>query len=305
MAVTITKDVVQAPARKPLSVFAVALVQERARFRSTRHQVATQCGVQYSQVESWEKGESVPDVQTFKRLVGLFRRLAATPPNWGGTGERATLADKAAIDIQREVQKIKEPEKVPAPESFGSGLKRIRMANRMSLADLGEVVGLGGTSIANWESDRNAPYAYNLGKLYEVLPELKAAIEVGSVRRPMSGNKPVEAESPQLSIVKSEPANASNAVAEAKPAEAPAMIAPEEHARVMSERRPVRADSIKSIAELATAYGLSRAAMLVAKRRLDELRGKLAEAQLESDRANAAHDQALADLDARAAEPDK
>jgi transcriptional regulator with XRE-family HTH domain len=303
MAVTMTKAV-QAPARKALSVFATALLQERAKFRATRHTVASQCGVQYAQVEAWEKGESVPDVQTFKRLVGMFRRLAATPPNWGD-GARATLADKAAIDIQRDVQKIKEPEIVPPPESFGSGLKRIRMANRMSLADLGEVVGLGGTSISNWESDRNAPYAYNLGKLYEVLPELKTAIDVGSVKPPISGTgsnaRPVEAAAPQLTLVKAEPANASNVPEaapakpiepEAKPAEEPASVA-------------VRTILKPSIAEAATSYGLSRAAMIVSQRRLEELRGKLAEAQLEYDRSKAAHDQALADLDARAAEPDK
>lgn len=307
------------PVAKPaLSVFATALKQERARWKYSRHEIADQCGVRVSDVEAWEKGEAVPDVQRYKRLVGLMRRLANTPPNYSRGTDRATLEDRAVIDIQREALRIKEPEKAPEPELFGAGLRRIRIENKIGQTELGELLGCGGSAVANWEMDRNPPAADRVPRLYEVLPELKTAIDVGAVKAP----EPTKAswsrersaqfdaarhvEQPALAIVPPEPepkqmtTPASESVSEPKQMTTPAPIPPPAPPPAMLI---TKADD--PIADAANRYARARRALLLVKRKHDELIAAVHDARLAMEKANAEHEAALAAFDAVAAEPEQ
>lgn len=287
-------SIVQKPAR---SVFAVALLNQRSLFRYTRHDIADQCGVSVRDVEAWEKGEAVPDVQRYKRLVGMMRKLASTPPNYSRGTDRATLEDKIVVDIQREALKQKEPEKVPEPESFGAGLRRIRKENGLTTAELADIVGFSKSAVSNWEGDGgNAPAQANLEMIYEVLPELKAAIDVGSVKAPIisrqtSGHKPRHVAQPQLAIVKDETTKPEPVIFDPPP---PAPSAP---AAVLITKPG------DPFADVANRYAAARRSMLLTQRKHAELQGQLADAKLAMEKAREEHDVALAAFDAIAAEP--
>lgn len=261
--------------------FAIALQRERQRHHASRYEVADACGCSQRDVERWERGEAVPSVQQFKRLVGKYRRLAATPPNYSTGTERTTLAEKALADIQRDALQTKEePEKLPEPVSFGSGLKRIRLENKVSAATLGEIVGLVGTAIANWEADRNAPSQANLEKLYSALPELKAAVDVGAVNKPLQ-KRPGPA-APTLVVVKSEPV-------EEEPANT--------NATKPEPAGPEPAKPAPTLAEAATKYAEVRVAMHAAKLRFEAAAAALEAAEIAWQESKKAHLDALKALD--------
>lgn len=286
--------------RPAASVFATALKQERARFQYSRHEVADQCGVSVGKIDEWERGESVPDPQRFKRLVGMMRRLAATPPQWGD-GSRSTLADKTALDIQKEVARIKEPERVPEPEEFHIGLKRIREANGISRSAFAELLGLVSGAVGNWEANACGPSGDNIERIYELLPELKTAVDVGAVKAPVIARKTrgrtpkhlAEPAQPTLTLVKTEP----------EPVPVNDSVKPEPIPEPAPQ--PVSYERAPDLVSLSKRYGKARAAMLVSQRLVEELRGKLADAQVTYDKARAEHDEALAALDAVAAEPER
>lgn len=296
------------------SIFAQALLQERLLRQYSRHQVADHCGIGVPQYERWEKGEGVPTVQQYKRLCGMFRRLVATPPKYGD-GARATLQDKAVIDVQRELQREapqQEPEKAPEPETFGAGLARIRRENKMSASELGELLGCGGTAVLHWEADRNSPAGDKVQRLYVILPELKTAVDVGAVKKPdikrgawsyeraeqtnAALPLPAEPAQPQLAIVKpelksesvkptlnTEPAPA--IAEERKPAQpaAPAM-------RVTKPGDPV--------ADASNRYASARLNWLRATKAMNAAMAALADARLAHEKAQREHDEAQAALDA-------
>jgi transcriptional regulator with XRE-family HTH domain len=246
----------------------------------------------------------------------MFRRLVATPPKYSD-GARATLQDKAVIDVQREVMREnqhKEPEKVPEPETFGAGLRRIRLENKLSATELGDLLGLrGGTAVLHWEADRNSPAADMLARLYVVLPELKAAVDVGAVKAPdvkrqawstarAAAHRAAEPVQPQLAIVQPEP----ELVKPALNTEPAPMITPEEHARIMSERKPAqRAEPAMKItkpgdpvADASNRYAQARLTWLRAMKAYNTAEAALAAAREARDKAQREHDEAQAQLDA-------
>jgi transcriptional regulator with XRE-family HTH domain len=234
-------------------------------------------------------------VQQFKRLVGKFRKLAATPPNYSTGTERTTLAEKALADIQREALQNREPEKIPEPESFGSGLRRIRNENRVSAAVLGEIVGTVGGAISNWESDRNAPCGENLEKLYAALPELKAAVDVGAVKPPVMkrpGAAGKLATTPTLVVVKSEPIE--------EPIEEPANTNADARARE-PEQLELEPETLSkastTLADAAVRFAEARVAMQLAKQRHEAAVAALHAAERAWREAEHAHDEALQALD--------
>jgi len=171
--------------------FQQALLIQRARLQLKRREIANQCAVPEDTVYRWERGESVPNVQQFKRLVGLMRRMISHPPAWGvmaGSIVASTRFDQQRAelaDFEKENRHI-EPEVRPPPVTFGAGLRAAREENESYQKDLGEVIGVEQSTISAWERDETLPVQDNLNKLFMVLPELKAGIDTGAVMRPES-----------------------------------------------------------------------------------------------------------------------
>lgn len=276
-------DMTQKPA---LSIFARALVEQRARHGYSRHAIANHCGVSTSKIAEWEDGTGIPDPQTFKRLRGMLPRLIATPPNWGPQ-PFGSIADREVAKVKAEAAAIK-PEPKPEPEEFGDALRRIRKAQGMTQKELGAVFGLVGSAITNWEQGSNGPTSENISRLYDLLPELKAAVDAGTVKAPIVREfsvKPGRKTNAPIAIVK-----------EIATTTAPVIVAP---LPANDERKAPTLD------ELAAQYGKARAGKLRKQRELDELRGKIADLSHEVERLAAEEDRALAALDAVAAEPGK
>lgn len=179
------------PTKKPTTTeFAQALMKERARMHYTRRELADHCGVGQPVIERWERGESIPSVQQFKRLFGLrgMRRLAKTPPVWGWAGEAFMDGrfEEQRLDVVNTVKEMDErdPESRPPPLGFGEGLRRTREENEITLEQLGEILMVTGPAVGQWERENWCPVQENYDKLMEIFPELEAAISVGAVRKP-------------------------------------------------------------------------------------------------------------------------
>lgn len=183
---------------QPRIQFPEALMRERARYRITRTDLARFVGVAEEVVKRWERGDAIPAKDQFRRLIARLPRLTPYPPSTMSlagdivTGNLDARAEEVRIDIAKlaDSGQLVEPPKPPRQE-FGDGLKRVREENEISQAELGELLGLGGNAVGAWESEVNCPVIPNLSKLLEVLPELKAGIETGAIKRPPSLDKDV------------------------------------------------------------------------------------------------------------------
>lgn len=168
-------------------------MRERARYQISRSEIAKHVGVQEKVVQKWERGETIPSVQQFKRLIGRLPRVAPFAPTWGwaqdavmrGEGEFEKHLEATAQEVRRMETRGEIAEKPPA-EEFGPGLKRVREENEISQEELGELLGISGQSVSQWETSEVCPVIPNLDKLYTVMPELKAGIETGAIKRPPS-----------------------------------------------------------------------------------------------------------------------
>lgn len=174
------------PPRLP---FPQAFMRERARYQLTRHQIAQHVGVAQDVVKRWERGEAVPNIQQFKRLISRLPRIAPHAPEWARFGDAVFDGryEEHKAELDRDIAKLDARgkfEEKPEPEWFGIGLKRVREENDVTQAELGEILGLTGPAVAAWENEVNCPVEVNLDRLYAVLPELKAGIETGAIKRP-------------------------------------------------------------------------------------------------------------------------
>lgn len=175
--------------------FSTAFMRERARLKMSRRDLADRAGVSEAVIQRWERGEAIPNVEQFRRLIGKLRRLAAFPPAWGhygtqiveGTFEQARSELEADL---RESPRWDEQER-PEPEVFGDGLRRVREENEVTQGELAELLDLTGQAISQWETENSTPVQVNLDKLYGVLPELKAGVDIGAIKRPVARDIPV------------------------------------------------------------------------------------------------------------------
>lgn len=171
--------------------FAEAFMRERARYQVSRSEIGRHVGVAEDVVKRWERGEAIPNPRQFKRLITRLHRMLPHVPEWGTyagaavTGQVDEYRDDAQGTVDKWVDKIDAAEKPPI-EPFGLGLKRVREENDVTQDELGELLGLTGPAVGAWETEVNTPVIPNLAKLFEVLPELRAGIETGAIKRPPS-----------------------------------------------------------------------------------------------------------------------
>lgn len=171
-------------------------MRERARLQKSRRDVADRCGVSEGVVKRWERGESIPSNQQFKRLVGIMVRIAPHAPDWGSF-EGSVLSgrlDEKREDITeyiRDIERRAGPfQPKPPAEPFGTGLRRVREENEVSQSELAELLDLTGQAVSAWEAENTTPVQVNLDKLYAVLPELKAGVEMAAIMKPASRDIP-------------------------------------------------------------------------------------------------------------------
>lgn len=183
------------PTAPPSVPFPVGLMRERARMGLSRKDVADQAGVPVGTVKRWERGEATPSVQQFKRIQGQMRRLAASVPDW----QKYALVPGAQEYVDAKAEFAREgleawredPPQRPTPITFGAGLRKAREENDTERYVLAELLGLTVPAITQWEDDDAQPVQANLVRLFQLLPELEAAVSVGVVMRPRSQDIPI------------------------------------------------------------------------------------------------------------------
>lgn len=176
--------------------FPEAFMRERARYQISRAQIAQHVGVGAGVIRRWERGEAIPNIQQFKRLISRLPKVAPFAPDWGRFGEAVLdgRLDAHRSELAAFVEDAKrrgELDPKPKAQTFGEGLKRCREENEVTQDELGELLGITGQAVSQWETEDCAPVIPNLEKLYQVLPELQAGVETGAVRRPQSQDKDV------------------------------------------------------------------------------------------------------------------
>ncbi|KNY25777.1 helix-turn-helix domain-containing protein [Pseudobacteroides cellulosolvens] len=79
--------------------------------------------------------------------------------------EKSADFEKILIIIESAIKSIEHSRK---DGSFGLRIKKLRKINNMSQDDLGKLLGLGRTAIANWEANQTEPTGENIKKLAEI-----------------------------------------------------------------------------------------------------------------------------------------
>ncbi|MDP4177454.1 MAG: helix-turn-helix domain-containing protein [Bacillota bacterium] len=99
------------------------------------------------------KAEEIPAMETFKKMdVQMFC-------------EKSAHFEKILIMIESAIKSILHSRK---SGSFGIRLKKLRKNSNMSQDDLGKLLGLGRTAIANWETNQTEPTGENIIRLAEI-----------------------------------------------------------------------------------------------------------------------------------------
>jgi len=111
--------------------------------RLTLDELSSRVGVSLRSLQCWEAGERVPHPYT---MVQLANALGVTV---------ATLTGKDSS--------------VPATETFGRRVARLRKMRGMTQADVGDQLYVSHSAVARWERDDAPPKMYRLIELAKVL----------------------------------------------------------------------------------------------------------------------------------------
>jgi transcriptional regulator with XRE-family HTH domain len=157
-----------------------ALMRCRVRRDFSHKDLADRLNVSKAQIKAWENNEGQPDALQLKKLYasiswlrgfeGLLEQphglsVGARPPE--PSAPPPTPAERASI------AEIEAPE--APPKSFGEALRRQRLKEGLDQDDLGELVGVSGPIISNWELGKHYMVRENFDKLCTLMPELRAA----------------------------------------------------------------------------------------------------------------------------------
>lgn len=198
-----------------IATFGDILRSERLKFNMSYSDVAPRAGVSRDTVKQWEENKGWPDRAQLKRLFGSFRRLRhfvhLLPQQLANQAQADASNDGEALPSQLAPV-------MPAPEpparTFGGALRLLRLEEGLSQTELGELVGVVGTAVTEWERDGCVPVQENYDKLLELLPKLALAARpdsrdiakpVGRAGRRDESAPIVMAEDPLNNIIESAP----------------------------------------------------------------------------------------------------
>lgn len=269
--------------------FSTALVRERARLQMDRAFVAKHVGCSAREVRRWERVEAIPSVHQFKKLIGIIRRLSAHTPDWAMTATMDGGLDAVRAELAEASRRADELGLDPKPpsQSFAAGLRRVREDNEITLDELGELLGVSGAAVGAWENELYSPVTINLELLFEVMPELKAGVETGAIRRPSTRD---------ISVPVGNRANVLSAVSMATKSSddeiARPLVARVVHDDDIEEVHIELPARRSTVTELAEAYGRARIKEVQARQRAYD--AQVAVMQAEADEAEATRDTATA-----------
>jgi transcriptional regulator with XRE-family HTH domain len=163
--------------RITINSFGMALRLLREERGMSYREVAERVGCSRSDIKAWEDGTSYPVGVHLARLHKMcFHRLKhflhLIPSHFRTeeiTAER--LSVEPAPVIKEPERDIEEP--LPAPRSFGEALKRARVHEGLSQEELGDMLGVVGQAVSEWETDGNTPVREHYEKLVDLFPALK------------------------------------------------------------------------------------------------------------------------------------
>lgn len=162
-----------------------ALMRCRVRRGFSHKDLADRVNVSKAQIKSWEENQGQPDALQLKKLYASISWLRGfegllDEPHGLSVGERQadpaagsypvpppTPAERATI---AEMEAPEEP-----PKSFGEALRRRRLKEGLDQDDLGELIGVSGPIISNWELGKHYMVRANYDKLCALMPELRLA----------------------------------------------------------------------------------------------------------------------------------
>lgn len=174
----------------------------------TLHDVADRCGVKVSAARAWEHGELVPTSREWARLCNLVHRalrgraavfqaaraVVATP------GEAALDVEKSRTYMQQEPTRqdaqnvsalAKELPSIADAPSLGEAIRRARVIEGMTQDEFGEIVGVVGQAVSQWELGHACPVLENFSKLVQLVPEIERwRSECRDIEKPKPGPKP-------------------------------------------------------------------------------------------------------------------
>lgn len=143
--------------------FGQALQKVRDADGLTEREAADMMGVQKVQWRYWEKGDYLPAMATYKKLLELWPELEAAPA-LSRTG-RALGQPACPVPVK----------KTTASDYFGRALYTIRVDNNLSMQEAAERVGKRTYNWSKWEAGDMMPLAMTYRKLIAEWPELQAA----------------------------------------------------------------------------------------------------------------------------------
>lgn len=178
--------------------FGQILHDARREQRLKIRQVADRMGVSQTVIDDWENDKAIPTRAQLRRLMGTcFRQVRFFTHLLEKRWEMAEIdAIAKGQPVAPHEPPIVEPLPLPPnavryctpPASFGEALARVRLQESLTLKDVGEIVGVDGSTVGLWENNTTGMVRDNFNKLCELFPSLA---EAPPPRRVWEHEKPV------------------------------------------------------------------------------------------------------------------
>lgn len=197
----------------------------------TARSLAHMCKVSVGEVDSWFRGEKLPEIRAFARVVFVFPNLRHLKPQLIEAHRVAWLRDHPAQPPQPEVTTTRRP------EHFGLELAALRSADGLSQQDIADLLKVTNQAVSAWEASVSTPVREHYDALVQIWSELARFTPPvrdinppdggeGVPRGPSSGTRPtrltvVDPPTPQFTAPKEPPPMATH-----PPVFVPAAVAP-------------------------------------------------------------------------------
>lgn len=147
--------------------FGETLSRARLAANLKRGEVASLCGVTYKAVKMWERGENLPVGENYQKLVGMFPSLG----RFAQIGIK--MKAKPAVGVPAHVVSAAMAAISQRSQTFPAALRKVREAEAISQDQLGELMGVGGRVISQWELGECRPIKMHYDRLCDLFPRLK------------------------------------------------------------------------------------------------------------------------------------
>lgn len=161
--------------RIKITTFGQALRLLREERGLSYREVQERSGCSKQDVKNWEMGLSYPSGNQLTRLHKMcFHRLRfflhLIPEHYRSAATQPDEPDEigGSQEAERDLEAT-----LPEPKTFGEALKRERVHEGLNQDELGELVGVVGQAVSQWETDGASPIHEHFVKLCDLFPDLK------------------------------------------------------------------------------------------------------------------------------------